>query len=110
MENINIDSVVERIFSLWDEGANDEEIIINTINNEFNMEGIDTESFLELTRSGFLRANFLAKGTLFPKSNLNDHPIVLSALKIGLIKLGHPELYEKYENIVKPKKPWWKFW
>ena len=110
MDSTSIDSVVKRIISLWEEGVKDEEIIVNTIGNEFNIEGIDTESVLELTKSGLLRADFLVNGNLFPKSNLNDHPIVLSALKIGLQESGHQELYEKYVNSVKRKEPWWKFW
>jgi hypothetical protein len=106
MGTIDSSIVVERIFSLWDEGVKDDEIIIGMISEEFNISNDDGESLLELTQAGFLRANFIFNGQQYPKSNLNNNPIVKSAMKIGLSKLGRADLYEN----IKQNKPWWKFW
>jgi len=99
--------VVERIFSLWDKKVKEDEIIIDTICTEFNISNNDAESLLELTQAGVLRANFIFKGQQYPKSNLNNNPIVKSAMGIMLSKLGRPDLYE---TVIKQKEPWWKFW
>ena len=99
--------VVERIFSLWDEGEKDDEIIIDSICTEFNISNNDAESLFELTQAGVLRANFIFSGQQYPQSNLNNNPIVKSAIGIRLSKLGRPDLYE---TIIKKEKPWWKFW
>jgi len=107
MNNSDNDKVVERIFSLWDQGIKDETAMIKTIAAEFNLEETDAESFYELTQAGYLRAGFISQGKSYPKNNLNENPIVLSALKIGLYKLGHSELFK---IDIKPKRPWWKFW
>jgi hypothetical protein len=105
--DISNDKVVEKIFSLWDAGVKDDETLINTISDEFNIERNDAESFLELTQAGLLRANFIFNGQQYPKSNLNNNPIIRSAMGIGLSKLGRPDLFEP---ITKENKPWWKFW
>ena len=39
--------------------------------------------------------------------DLENNPIIKSALKLGLSKLGRPELYE---ITMEQNKPWWKFW
>jgi hypothetical protein len=106
MGTIDSNIVVERIFSLFDEGIKDDEIIIDTICAEFHISNDDAESLLELTQAGLLRANFIFSGQQYPKSNLNNNPIVRSAIKIGLSKLGRADLYEN----IKQNKPWWKFW
>ena len=107
MGSIDSKIIVERIFLLWDEGVKDDEIIIDTICAEFNISNIDAESLLELTQAGLLRANFIFNGQQYPKSNLNNNPIVRSAMGIGLSKLGRPDLSE---TITEQNKPWWKFW
>lgn len=103
--DISNDTIIERIFSLWDAGVKDDEVIINTISDEFNLESNDAESFLELTQAGYLRANFIIKRQQYPKSNLNNNPIVKSAIAFGLSKLGQPNATRSKQN-----KPWWKFW
>ena len=107
METIGSNKIIERIFSLWDKGVKDDEIIIDTICIEFNISNNDAESLLELTQAGALRANFIFNGQQYPNSNLNNNPIVRSAMGIVLSKLGRPDLYE---TIIKQEKPWWKFW
>ena len=107
METIASDKIVERIFSLWDEGVKADEIVIDTICTEFNISHNDAGSFLELSQAGALRAGFIINGQQYPKSNLNNNPTVRSAIGIALSKLGRPDLNE---TIIKGKKPWWKFW
>jgi hypothetical protein len=107
MGTIDSNIVVERILSLFDEGIKDNEIIIDTICAEFYISNDDAGSLLELTQAGLLRANFIFSGQQYPKSNLNNNPIVRSAMKIGLSKLGRADLYE---TVIKQNRPWWKFW
>jgi hypothetical protein len=49
----------------------------------------------------------MSGGQAYPKNNLSDNAIVNTAIKIGLTKLGRPELYKSNNE---PKRAWWKIW
>ena len=106
MEIIVADNIVNRILSLWDEEVTDEATIIKTIQSEFELSMDDAEMALELTQTGLFRAQIICTGNSYPANNLNDNPIVRSAIKIGPTKLGRPELYTL---ATRKNKPWWKF-
>lgn len=103
--NTNSDKLVELVLSLHDQGVSDESVIIKKLEIEFSLSNSDAETVLELIQTGLFRASFLAGGQTYPKNNLSDNPIVDAAIKIGLTKLGHPELYK---SSVVVKRPWWK--
>ena len=105
--DINSDKLVELVLSMRDQSVSDESVIIAKLESEFSLSNSDAETALELIQTGLFRASFIAGGQTYPKNNLSDNPIVNAAIKIGLSKLGHPELYKS--NIV-VKRPWWKIW
>lgn len=101
------DRLVDRIMNLWDEGIEDDSKVIEIIGTEFQMTIDEAEWALELTRTGLFRARFISSGQKYPTSNLWDEPILVSALKAGLTKLGRPELFE---ITLRQARPWWKIW
>ena len=107
MDIAHPDRLVERIMKLWDDGMKDESKLVETLTTEFQITTDDAEWALELTQTGLFRANIISSGQKYPKSNLTDEPILKSALKAGLNKLGRPELYE---IAVRQDRPWWKIW
>ncbi|MCA6369020.1 MAG: hypothetical protein IM631_05035 [Cytophagales bacterium] len=107
MDITHSDRLVERIMKLWDDGMKDESKLVETLTTEFQITTDDAEWALELTQTGLFRANIISSGQKYPKSNLTDEPILKSALKAGLNKLGRPELYE---IAIRQDRPWWKIW
>jgi hypothetical protein len=101
------DTLVNRILALWEEGIKDDTAVIEKIRSEFQFSQNDAEWALELTQTGLFRAQIISKGEKYPKNNLTNNPVVRTALRIGLTKLGRPELYE---TTVRQDKRWWKFW
>ena len=105
--NNNIDTIVELVFSMHDQGVTDDSLIIEKLKSEFSLSTNDAETVLELIQTGLFRASFIAGGQTYPKNNLFDNTIVNAAIKIVLKKLGHTELYK---STVAVKRPWWKLW
>ena len=101
------DKLVSRILEFWEANEFDEETIMERIQTEFKMSKEDAELAIELTKTGHFRAQLFATGQKYPKNNLNNNPIVNSAIKLTLLKLGRPELYA---ITIQQGKPWWKFW
>ncbi|KIC92923.1 hypothetical protein [Flavihumibacter solisilvae] len=97
------DKLVSRIFELWEDDKSDENWVLERIQREFNLSIEEAESALELTKTGCFRAQLIFAGKKYPRNNLCDNPILISAIKIALIKSGRPKLGEKQS------KPWWKF-
>ena len=104
----DINRLVEFTYSLLDQGGLDDQAIIEKISSEFPFDDCDAETVLELVRTGLFRASIIAGGLEYPKNNLESDPIVSTAIKIELAKLGRPELYK--DNKDSNKKKWWKFW
>lgn len=107
MDKTRYEIVVERVISLLESNTENVSVIIDQIKSEFQVNEDEAESILELTRTGLFRAQIFSGGLKYPKSNLNDDPFLIAALKIGFNKLHRPELYEVY---MAQQKPWWKFW
>jgi hypothetical protein len=93
---INSTDIVNAVFDLWNNGVENEEVIIETIQSAFQLPEDDAESIFELIKTGYFRALIISAGQKYPKSNLANDPYVRAAQKRGLCELGH--------------KPWWKFW
>lgn len=107
MKILDPDTVVNRIIALWEAGIKDDIVVIEKIQSEFQITENEAETALELTQTGLFRAGIIANGQKYSNNNLTKNPIVTTALRIGLTKLGRPELYK---TAVCQGKPWWKFW
>lgn len=107
MYKMSSEIVVERVITLLESNIETDSTIIDQIKSEFQVGEDDAESIPELTRTGLFRAQIFSSGMKYPKCNLNDNPILMAALRIGLNKLHRPELYQVF---ISQQKPWWKFW
>ena len=107
MKESDCDKIVMRILALWDTGTKEDSSVIEMIHSEFGLPTEDAELALELTRTGLFHAAMIAKQNMYPNSNLNSNPIVISATKIGLWQLGCSEKFRKPSS---KEKSWWKFW
>lgn len=105
--DINNDKLVELVISLHDQGVSDSDEIISKLESEFSFSNSEAETVFELVQTGLFRASIIASGQSYPENNLSRNAIVDTAVRIGLTKLGRPELYKTNSSV---KRPWWKIW
>jgi hypothetical protein len=84
--------IIDRIESKqWSEDE-----LIEWISTTFSLNENESETTLELIKTGLFRASIIAGGSTYPNNNLDNNELVAAAIKIGLTRLE-----------VKPKKKNW---
>jgi hypothetical protein len=84
--------IIDRIESKqWSEDE-----LIEWISTTFSLNENESETTLELIKTGLFRASIIASGSNYPKNNLNENELVIVSMNIGLNRLG-----------VKPKNKNW---
>lgn len=78
---INYKEVIEFIFTNLD-NKNGDEILIKQLVAKFGLSDTDGEWAIEMFRTGAFRAGFIQNGLNLPKSNIDNDPFLIEAIKI----------------------------